>query len=161
MRGGSISAHGQSLNPSRSIEIEYQPISDSRSQPRISGANDSKPAVDDTKTAFRVSCGSSLFHDNNDFESSPMMSHQAYFEFLAGSDHSAPAWDPVLGGLAVLRLIDSRLGRVTDAKNDWASFESARNAVVALSQGDPVRSILLQLIDSVSIDDINREAIGR
>jgi len=90
-----------------------------------------------------------------------MMSHQAYFEFLAGSDHSSPAWHPVLGGLAVLRLIDSRLGGETDAKNDWASFESARNAVVVLKQGDPVRSILLQLIDSVSIDDVNREAIGR
>src|SRR5205823_8652564 len=98
-------------------------------QPRISGGDDSKTAVDDTKTAFRVSSLSSLFHDNNAFESSNMMSHQAYFEFLAGSDQHAPAWHPTLGGLAVLRLIDSRLGGETDAKNDWASFESARNAV--------------------------------
>ena len=90
-----------------------------------------------------------------------MMSHQAYFEFLASSDHNAPAWHPVLGGLAVLRLIDARLGRETDTKSDWASFESARNAVVVLKQGDPVRSILLQLIDSISSDDLNREAIGR
>ncbi len=90
-----------------------------------------------------------------------MMSHQAYFEFLAGSDQHAPAWHPVLGGLAVLRLIDSRLGGESDAKSDWASYESARNAVVVLKQGDPVRGILLQLIESISSDSINREAIGR
>jgi tetratricopeptide (TPR) repeat protein len=89
-----------------------------------------------------------------------MMSHQAYFEFLAGSDQNAPAWHPVLAGLAVLRLIDSRAGRESRAI-DWASLESTRSAVTALSEGDPVRGILLQLVDTVSADEISRETIGR
>ena len=90
-----------------------------------------------------------------------MMSHQAYFEFLAGSDQHAPAWHPVLGGLAVLRLIDSRLGGEPRGTNDWTSCESAKSAVMSLSEGDPVRSILLQLIDSVATDEVQRDVIGR
>lgn len=90
-----------------------------------------------------------------------MFSHQAYFEFLAGSDQNAPAWHPVLGGLAVLRLIDSRLGGKLGAQTDWESTEAARNAVMALQQGDPIRSILLKLIDSVSGEEVNLEIVGR
>lgn len=90
-----------------------------------------------------------------------MMSHQAYFEFLAGSDQHAPAWHPVLGGLAVLRLIDSRLGGEPGRTSDWTSCESAKSAVMSLREGDPVRSILLQLIDSVAADEVQRDVIGR
>jgi tetratricopeptide (TPR) repeat protein len=90
-----------------------------------------------------------------------MMSHQAYFEFLAGSDQNAPAWHPVLAGLAVVRLIDSRVGDESRAATDWASLESTRSAVTALNEGDPVRGILLQLIDAVGGDEISRGTIGR
>jgi tetratricopeptide (TPR) repeat protein len=90
-----------------------------------------------------------------------MFSHQAYFEFLAGSDRNAPAWHPVLGGLAVLRLIDSRLGGELGAPTDWASTEAARSAVTTLSQGDPIRGILLQLIDAIAGDEVKCEVIGR
>jgi tetratricopeptide (TPR) repeat protein len=90
-----------------------------------------------------------------------MMSHQAYFEFLAGSDQHAPAWHPVLGGLAVLRLIDSRLGGEPGGRSDWTSCESAKSAVMALREGDPVRAILLQLIAAVAGDEMKREVIGR
>lgn len=89
-----------------------------------------------------------------------MISHQAYFEFLAGSDQNAPPWHPVLAGLAVLRLIDLRVGGESRAR-DWGSLESTRSAATALSEGDPVRAILLQLVDAVASDDIKREAIGR
>jgi tetratricopeptide (TPR) repeat protein len=90
-----------------------------------------------------------------------MMSHQAYFEFLAGSDQNAPAWHPVLAGLAVLRLIDSRLGEDSRGAIDWASLESTRNAVTALNEGDPVRGILLQLIEAIGGEEISPETIGR
>lgn len=90
-----------------------------------------------------------------------MMSHQAYFEFLAGSDQYAPAWHPTLGGLAVLRLIDSRLGGEPRATTDWASCESAKSAVMSLNPGDPVRGILLNLIDSVAGDEVKLKEIGR
>jgi len=90
-----------------------------------------------------------------------MISHQAYFEFLAGSDQNAPAWHPVLAGLAVLRLIDSRVGNDTRFAADWASIESTSNAITALSDGDPIRGILLQLVEAVGSAETSREAIGR
>ena len=90
-----------------------------------------------------------------------MMSHQAYFEFLAGSDQHAPAWHPVLGGLAVLRLIDSRLGGEPGGTSNWASCESAKSAVMSVREGDPARAILLQLVDAVASDEVKLEAIGR
>ena len=90
-----------------------------------------------------------------------MISHQAYFEFLAGSDQNAPAWHPVLAGLAVLRLIDSRVGDESRVATDWASLESTTSAVTALSEGDPVRRILLQLIEAVGGEEISRDTIGR
>ena len=90
-----------------------------------------------------------------------MFSHQAYFEFLAGSDQNAPAWHPILGGLAVLRLVDSRLGGELGARTDWASAEAARSAVMVLHHGDPVRGILLKLIDAVSGEEVNLEIVGR
>jgi tetratricopeptide (TPR) repeat protein len=91
----------------------------------------------------------------------PMISHQAYFEFLAGSDRNAPAWDPVLAGLGVLRLIDSRVSDESPGTTDWASLESTRSAVAALNEGDPIRSILFTLIDAVAGGNIQREVIGR
>jgi len=90
-----------------------------------------------------------------------MISHQAYFEFLAGSDQNAPAWHPVLAGLAVLRLIDSRLGEESRGATDWASLESTKSAVTVLNEGDPVRGILLRLIEAVGGEEILPESIGR
>ena len=90
-----------------------------------------------------------------------MISHQAYFEFLAGSDRDAAAWQPVLAGLVVLRLIDSRVGDESASVIDWASVESVRSTVAALNEGDPVRSILFTLIDAVAGSSIRREVIGR
>ncbi len=91
-----------------------------------------------------------------------MISHQAYFEFLAGTDQTAPDWHPVLAGLAVLRLVDSRMRQEPrgSRERDWASFESARTAVSALNEGNPVRAILLQLVDAVSEEDIPGEVVG-
>jgi len=90
-----------------------------------------------------------------------MISHQAYFEFLAGSDQNAPAWNPVLAGLAVLRLIDSRIDDKSPVAMDWASLESTRSSVAGISAGDPVRAILLQLIGAVAGDEISRETVCR
>lgn len=91
-----------------------------------------------------------------------MVKHQAYFDFLAASDQTAPEWQPVLAGLAALRLVDWRLD-TTDSNNqrDWASFESVRHVVTAMNVGDPVRAILLQLAEAVNQEDVNREDVGR
>ncbi|MEO7503049.1 MAG: hypothetical protein ABIW94_10475, partial [Gemmatimonadaceae bacterium] len=90
-----------------------------------------------------------------------MVKHQAYFDFLAGSDKSAPDWQPVLAGLAVLRLIDSLVdGSETPKDRDWASFESVRHVASDVRVGDSVRGILLGLIDSVNQPTISRDDLG-
>ena len=90
-----------------------------------------------------------------------MVKHQAHFDFLAGSDQTAPEWQPVLAGLAALRLVDWRLDTAdSNSQRDWASFESVRHAVSAINAGDPVRAMLLQVIDTVNSEDISREAVG-
>lgn len=91
-----------------------------------------------------------------------MVKHQAYFDFLAGSDPSAPEWQPVLAGLATLRLIDTRIDvDESHRARDWASLESVRQVVTAVSVGDPVRAILLHLIEMVNGDGIRREDVGQ
>ncbi|HYN82343.1 MAG TPA: hypothetical protein VES88_12635 [Gemmatimonadaceae bacterium] len=91
-----------------------------------------------------------------------MIKHQAYFDFLAGSDAGAPEWQPVLAGLATLRLIDARIDvDESHRERDWASFESVRHVVSAVNVGDPVRAILLRLIETVNQDDIPREDVGQ
>ncbi|MDP9178375.1 MAG: hypothetical protein M3O61_11905 [Gemmatimonadota bacterium] len=91
-----------------------------------------------------------------------MVKHQAYFDFLAGSDAGAPEWQPVLAGLAALRLIDARTDvDRSNRERDWASFESVRHVVTAVNVGDPVRAILLRLIETVNRDDIPREDVGQ
>jgi tetratricopeptide (TPR) repeat protein len=91
-----------------------------------------------------------------------MVKHQAYFDFLAGSDAGAPEWQPVLAGLATLRLIDARIDvHESHRQRDWASFESVRHVVTAVNVGDPVRATLLRLIETVNQENIPREDVGQ
>ena len=90
-----------------------------------------------------------------------MISHQSYFEFLASADQDALTWQPVVAGLGVLRLVDSRISGDTRDASDWASLESVRSTAAALNEGNPVRAILLQLVEDVSKEEIQREAVGR
>src|SRR6266545_7215826 len=95
-------------------------------------------------------------------ESLQMVKHQAYFDFLAGSDQTAPEWQPVLAGLAALRLVDWRLDTTdSNSQRDWASFESVTQAVTTVNVGDPVRAILLRLIDTLNADEVSRENVGQ
>lgn len=89
-----------------------------------------------------------------------MISHQAFFEHLANADQNSPAWQPVVAGLAVLRFVDSKLGDDIGS-DDWAHLESIRGAVNGISEGDPVRSILMSIIDAVSNGETQRAAVGR
>jgi tetratricopeptide (TPR) repeat protein len=90
-----------------------------------------------------------------------MIKHQSFFEFLSGADQEAPVWQPVLAGLAVLRMIDSRIAHDRAGDTDWGSVESVKSAVNAISDGNPVRAILLQLIAAVSGTEIQRGTVGR
>jgi hypothetical protein len=90
-----------------------------------------------------------------------MINHQAFFEYLAGADQTSSEWQPVVAGLAVLRLVDAQVEQANNSVTDWASTESVRTAVGAISTGDPVRAILLSLVDSASGGKADREKIGR
>jgi hypothetical protein len=88
-----------------------------------------------------------------------MIRHQAFFEFLAGSDQTSSAWQPVLAGLATLRFVDSRLDE-SGSEADWASVESVRTAVTSMKEGDPIRAILTSLVDAASETRPSRTKIG-
>src|SRR5665811_2104428 len=90
-----------------------------------------------------------------------MIKHQSFFEFLSHADQEAPVWQPVLAGLAVLRMIDSRIAHDCAGDTVWASVESVKSAVNAISDGNPVRAILLQLIAAVNGSEIQRGTVGR
>src|SRR6476660_6206119 len=89
-----------------------------------------------------------------------MISHQAFFEFLAGSDQTSSGWQPVVAGIATLRLVDSRLDE-SGLEADWASVESVRTAISAMKEGDPIRTILSTLVDAASEGKPSRAKIGR
>lgn len=89
-----------------------------------------------------------------------MIRHQAFFEFLAGSDQTSLDWNPLVAGLATLRLIDAKLDDAA-IEPDWASIESVKTAVRAIGEGDPIRGILTTLIDETTKPQPNRELIGR
>jgi len=88
-----------------------------------------------------------------------MIRHQAFFEFLAGSDQTSSAWQPVVAGIATLRLVDSRLDE-SGSEPDWASVESVKTAIGALREGDPVRAILFSLVEAASNKETRRAAVG-
>jgi hypothetical protein len=90
-----------------------------------------------------------------------MINHQAFFEYLSSADQNSPAWQPVVAGLAVLRFVDSRLGDEASGESDWAHLESVKSAVNGISEGDPVRSILLSLIDAAGKGVEQRATVGR
>ncbi|MEP6905300.1 MAG: hypothetical protein ABI875_04405, partial [Gemmatimonadales bacterium] len=90
-----------------------------------------------------------------------MISRQPFFELLAATKEDSAAWHPVVEGLAVLRMIDSRVEHDQHRDFDGESTDSIRNAVSAISEGDPVRAILLQLIEAVGGTEIQRDALAR
>ena len=90
-----------------------------------------------------------------------MINHQAFFEYLAGADQTSAEWQPAVAGLAVLRLLDSRLEQSAGSEADWASIESVKSAIGAISTGNPLRAILFSLVDSASAGKADTEKIGR
>jgi len=98
-----------------------------------------------------------------------MIRHHAFFQALGSLDEGDVAWQPTLAGLAVMRLLDFVAeGPGLDASEDWAAHRTARDAVLALSEGNPARAILMRILDRLDrvagiSEDIGREllAFGR
>lgn len=84
------------------------------------------------------------------------MRHHPFIESLGRLEPDTIEWRSVLSGLLVLRLADTvrEQGRaVVDA--DWAGVYSIREAVNAVSEGDPIRRVLSRLLDELSSPDYN------
>ena len=89
-----------------------------------------------------------------------MITHTAYFEELASiEDETSPEWKPTLAGLVVLRVVDDWLDLGAQVvTTDVTGLRAVRKAIADISEGNPVRSILSGLIDTV--EQVEVAAIG-
>jgi tetratricopeptide (TPR) repeat protein len=80
-----------------------------------------------------------------------MIRHQVYFDTLGSMREDSASWRSVFAGLSVLRLIDSYAD--TSATKDpvnWAHLHSVRAAIEAVSDGDPVKGVLLTVLEEAT-----------
>jgi hypothetical protein len=91
-----------------------------------------------------------------------MLKHAVYFDLLGSLDENAPERRSTLAGLLVLRLVDWRLddGASHEAAA-WASVESIRRVLLEVSEGDPIRATLLNLLDTASVEKLDPVEVGR
>lgn len=81
-----------------------------------------------------------------------MILHHAFFEALGSTEAGTPQWDSVFAGLSTMRLVD-RVAEEADAaisSGDWAERDRTRARADALSAGDPVRAVLLRVLDALA-----------
>jgi len=91
-----------------------------------------------------------------------MIKHHAFFQTLGSLNEGDVAWQPTLAGLAVLRLFDSVAeGPRMDTFDDWTAHRAARDAVSAISEGNPARAILTRILDRLERVSGISEEIGR
>jgi tetratricopeptide (TPR) repeat protein len=87
-----------------------------------------------------------------------MIRHQSYFDTLGSMQEDSASWRAVFAGLSVLRLVDAYTdtGSSVDPAN-WAQLHSVRTAIEAVDEGDPVRGVLINVLEEVTkrrtIDD--------
>lgn len=78
-----------------------------------------------------------------------MIEHHAFFEALGSMDEKSAEWKSVLAGLSVMRLIDRALGDDDSAPTTSSDIETSRASATAVGSGNPVRAILLRVLDHV------------
>ena len=79
-----------------------------------------------------------------------MVRHLVYFEALGSLAENTEGWRRIFAGLVVLRLIDLSVSESRqDSGVDAATIHSVRSSVLALSETDAARPILLSLVDAV------------
>jgi hypothetical protein len=80
-----------------------------------------------------------------------MLDHHAFFERLGSLQENTPSWDTTLAGVLVLRTIDRLVAEPEQWNRDdfRLSIESARAQLNAVPAGDPVRALLVRILDSV------------
>ena len=77
--------------------------------------------------------------------------HLAFFEALGSLDERSSDWHAATAGLVVLRLVDSWYdeGAQVAAVDAWG-LAAVRDAVAAMTPGDPARTILSGVVDAVA-----------
>src|SRR5687767_2695900 len=85
-----------------------------------------------------------------------MIRHQIYFDTLGSMKEDSDSWRSVFAGLSVLRLVDAYADAGSPANvPGWAQLHAVRTAIEAVSEGDPVRGVLMTVLDEVT----NRNAL--
>lgn len=89
-----------------------------------------------------------------------MIRHQAFFNTLGSLAEDSPAWRSVSAGLVVMRLVDSYSERGTQpAPRGWVEVHNVRTAIDSVSVGDPLRSSLNNIVDSVIEHGVVNESV--
>jgi hypothetical protein len=107
------------------------------------------------KQAFLKPANSGIFDPRKNAKITPkagfMIRHQVYFDTLGSMREDSASWRSVFAGLSVLRLIDSYadMSATKDPVN-WAHLHSVRAAIEAVSDGDPVKGVLLTVLEEAS-----------
>jgi tetratricopeptide (TPR) repeat protein len=84
-------------------------------------------------------------------ESSGSLRHLAFFEELAKLDETDPNWRSVSAGLVVMRLVDDWISDGASAvQADAWSVNAVREAVDEVPEANPLRRILLAILDCIS-----------
>lgn len=80
-----------------------------------------------------------------------MIRHQVYFDALGSMREDTPSWRSVFAGLSVLRLVDSYVdsGASIDPAN-WAQLHNVRAAIEKVSEGNPIRSVLVTVLEEAT-----------
>jgi tetratricopeptide (TPR) repeat protein len=91
-----------------------------------------------------------------------MIRHQVYFDTLGSMQEDSPSWRIVFAGLSILRLVDAYTdtGSSIDPAN-WAQLHSVRTAIEGISEGDPVRGVLTNVLDEVTKRGAIDETVSR
>jgi tetratricopeptide (TPR) repeat protein len=80
-----------------------------------------------------------------------MIRHQVYFDVLGSMKEDSASWRSVFAGLSVLRLVDSHLdGDASANPGHWAQLHSVRATIESVSDGDPIRAVLMNVLEEVS-----------
>jgi hypothetical protein len=78
-----------------------------------------------------------------------LLRHQSFFEALATLEKDSVEWKAGLAGLTALRLVDAATEDGRLIHSDLSARRAVREAVAALSDGDPIRGILGRLLDEL------------
>lgn len=80
-----------------------------------------------------------------------MIRHQAYFDTLGMLKEDSASWRSVFAGLSLLRLVDSYVeDRASIDPSNWAQLHNVRAAIENVSEGDPVRSVLIAVLEEAT-----------